>query len=187
MLIPLRVDFWKDVNKLWVAKWDQVGSKIVLKIDLGGVLGVLGPRPETWTWWLCFEKTIFYWKKSTSKLTSVCAQILVHICVGRAARFPRLSIARPLAPLGSYSNTWRAPQAIAKVWCPNIMGDVAQVTIEQTASVTSRGLVVSTPIRVHHAATWTAAVLRIRITIDHPQGKVTYSERIFLSKKASVT
>ena len=50
----LGIDFLKDVDSFWVAKRSQVGSKIVPKIDPGGVLGVSwwvlggswGPRPN---------------------------------------------------------------------------------------------------------------------------------------------
>ena len=50
----LGIDFLKDVDSFWVAKRNQVGSKIVPKIDPGGVLGVSwwvlggywGPRPN---------------------------------------------------------------------------------------------------------------------------------------------
>ena len=40
----LGIDFLKDVDSFWVAKRSQVGSKIVPKIDPGGVLGV--------SWWV---------------------------------------------------------------------------------------------------------------------------------------
>ena len=40
----LGIDLLKDVDSFWVAKRSQVGSKIVPKIDPGGVLGV--------SWWV---------------------------------------------------------------------------------------------------------------------------------------
>ena len=39
MLMALGIDFQKDFDAFWVAKRSQVGSKIVPKIDPGGVLG----------------------------------------------------------------------------------------------------------------------------------------------------
>ena len=53
-MITLGIEFLKDFDAFWVAKRSQVGSKIDLKVDLGGVLGgswgVLGgskrPRPK---------------------------------------------------------------------------------------------------------------------------------------------
>ena len=42
--MALGIDFQKDFDAFWAAKRSQVGSKIVPKIDLGGVLGG--------SWWL---------------------------------------------------------------------------------------------------------------------------------------
>ena len=32
--MPLKIDFWSDVDGSWEGKWSQVGTKMGLKIDL---------------------------------------------------------------------------------------------------------------------------------------------------------
>ena len=61
--MAVEIDFGKDCFAVWVAKRTQVGSTIVPKIDLGGILGVLvalgvalGGQDRKMTW-----GTRFFW------------------------------------------------------------------------------------------------------------------------------